>query len=444
MKNACVVLVKFLFIFVLFVQFSSCEQSTIDQTTVIKNGNVFDKANYAAYLDPGENNDIIKQKREYSFWEEKLKKTPGEFPYLQKIAGAATQLFGLTGDIKYLNIANDHLEEANQKMNRKSAAILRSAARSYITQHRFRTAHQALVEAEALGKDKEETYKMLFDVNMELGNYDVAKSYLNKVKKKSSFDHLIRMSKWEDHIGNLDRAIVYMESALDNATRQKNKSLMMWSHTNLADYYGHAGRIQDSYDSFIKALEINQNDTYAMKGIAWILYSNQKNTAAAKEILSSLMKRNSTPDYLLMMAEIAEYEGNEAEKNKWIDQYLDTISKPEYGVMYNKYKIELLAEDKQDFALAKKIAQDEIDMRPTPQSYGLLAWSEFLSGNKDKALKIVESKVDGKTYEPGVLYHAAEIYKANNRSAKVDQFKPDLIESIYELGPVVGKKIKSL
>jgi len=446
MKNIRARLVKYLLIFVLFNQICSCEQgtSTSEQSIVDRKINQFNKSDYEAFLEPDENKNVTKQKKEYTFWEEKLEKAPNQFPYMLKMAGAASKLFELTGDVKYLNMANDHLEKTNELVNRTSSGHLRSAARCFITQHRFIEAHQALIEAEKLGEKLDETNKMLFDVNMELGNFDTAKSYLNKIKEKSSFGHLIRMSKWEDHIGNLDRAIVYMESALDNAMRQKNQSLMMWSYTNLADYYGHAGRIQDSYNNYLKALKIDPNDAYAMKGIAWILYSNQKDTAGAKEILLSLMKRNSSPDYLLMMAEIAEYEGEETEKNKWINQYLEKISEPEYGVMYNKYKIQLLAEEKRDFIKAKKLSQDEIDMRPTPQSHSLMAWSQFLSGNKAEAMQIIEANVDGKTYEPEPLYYAAEIYKANNRIDKVNEYKPDLVESIYELGPVLGKKIESL
>jgi tetratricopeptide (TPR) repeat protein len=445
-NRLCISSINFIFIFILSCQLFNCEQSeTADKNAVAtKKVEQFSKEDYAEYLEPGENKEKIKQQEEFAFWEAKLDKAPNQFPFMLKMATAANKLFDITGDVKYLNTANDLLEKTNKMVNRTTSSHLRSAARCYITQHRFKDAHQALLEAEELGGKPEETNKMLFDINMELGNYDVAKSYLDKLEKKSSFDHLIRMSKWEDHIGNLDRAIVYMQSSLDNASRQENESLMMWSYTNLADYYGHAGRIKDSYDHYLKALELNPHDAYAMKGIAWILYSDQKDTAGAKEILNSLIERNSSPDYLLLMAEIEEYEGHETEKSKWINQYLDEVSKPEYGVMYNKYRIQLLAEEKQDFAQAKKLSQDEVNMRPTPQSYSLLAWSQFLAGEKDEALKIIESKINGKTYEPEPIFYATQIYKANDRKDKVEQFKPDLIESIYELGPIIGKKIRAL
>ena len=446
MNNFCKTLIK-TFIFCGFIfQICSCENnaSIAKETPKSEKADSFSRDDYAAYLQPGERNDIAKQKEEYTFWEKKLEKTPGQYPYLLKIATASNSLFGLTGEVKYLVDANDHLEKANLMINNSSAGSLRSLARCYITQHRFKDAHAALKKAEELGEKLEETNKMLFDVNMELGNFDLAKSYLDKIEKKSSFDHLIRRSKWEDHVGKLDRAIVFMESALENAVRQKNQSLMMWSYTNLADYYGHAGRIEDSYNHYLKALSIDPHDAYAMKGIAWIQYSHNKDAERAKEILNNLVQRDATPDYLLLLAEIEDYEGNEVAKQKLLDQYLTLTSKPEYGVMYNKYRIQLLAEEKGDYKQAQQIAQQEIDMRPTPQSYDLLAWSQFLSGEKEGALNIIAEHVAGKSYEPELLYHAAEIYKANNLNKKVADIKPELIESVYELGPAIGKKIQAL
>lgn len=404
----------------------------------------FDRTDYEIYLSSNVNPEIKKLQEEYNFWEEKLKKAPGQFPWKVKLASAANQLFALTGDIQYLTLANDNLESANKKINRTSAAILRSSAKTYITQHRFKESHQALLDAEVLAENLDDTNKMLFDINMELGDYDTAESYLNKIEEKSSFDHLIRKSKWEDHIGNLDRAIIYMESALKNAKLQKNEDLIMWTYTNLADYYGHAGRIEDSYNHYLKALEYNPYDAYAMKGIAWILYSHKKDTKGAKEILNRLLVRHKSPDYLLLLAEIAEYEGNNQEKNQWIDAYLEKVNQPEYGVMYNKYKIQLLAEEKKDFETAQLLAQQEIDMRPTPQSYDLLAWAKYKAGNKEDALEIIESKVAGKSFEPELLYHAAEIYKANDLQNRVVEIKPELLDSVYELGPVIAKKIALL
>jgi hypothetical protein len=61
-----------------------------------------------------------------------------------------------------------------------------------------------------------------------------------------------------------------------------------------------------------------------------------------------------------------------------------------------------------------KIAKIEVDHRPTPDSYDLLAWSYL--NRKDKALEIAKYVV-GKSFEPKV-HHLAMIYKSNNEDKK--------------------------
>jgi len=116
----------------------------------------------------------------------------------------------------------------------------------------------------------------LFDVSMELGEYDNASKYLEKIADHNDFNFLIRLAKWSDFKGDLDLTIKYMEKATKLVEQKNNKALMLWSYCNLGDYYGHAGRIKDSYQHYLKALEIDPSYTYAKKGIAWIAYSYEK------------------------------------------------------------------------------------------------------------------------------------------------------------------------
>ncbi|MBQ0740484.1 cell surface protein, partial [Aquimarina celericrescens] len=70
--------------------------------------------------------------------------------------------------------------------------------------------------------------------------------------------------------------------------------------------------------------------------------------------------------------------------------------------MYNSYNAMIRAEEFNDYDGALEIAIQEIKNRPTPQSYGLLAYILNLKGDHKKALGIVESHIIGKTYEPEV------------------------------------------
>ncbi|WP_179018805.1 tetratricopeptide repeat protein [Winogradskyella forsetii] len=378
------------------------------------------------------------------FWTDKIEAAPNQFPYYVSRSGAYTGVFSKTGNIDYLIKAEKDLIAANEATNYKKASILRSLAANYISQHRFKEALELLKKAEANGEKLNNTKKMLFDVHLELGNYIYAETYLKDLKNKSSFDYLIRLSKWEDHNGNLDKAIENMEKAMAIAESSKIKSLRQWSYTNIADFYGHAGAIDKSYNYFLKALELDPDDAYAKKGIAWIVYSHENNPEEALNILNHVTTYYTAPDYDLLKAEIAEFQNNETLKSNAIQNYQQALNNKHYGDMYNGYNVSLYTDELLKPEIALEIAKIEVENRPTPQSYDLLAWSYFKQGNVEKANQIIEEYVDGKTFEPAVLYHVAEIYKAAGKTEKIEPLKEELIASLYELGPLMKTKIKQL
>jgi tetratricopeptide (TPR) repeat protein len=301
-----------------------------------------------------------------------------------------------------------------------------------------------LTKAEYIGEKLQQTHLMLIDVHLELGNIKKVEKYLSKVKNFKDFDYLIRLSKYNDHIGNLDNAIKYLEDALVIAKSTKNEKLIQWNYTNLADYYGHAERIEDSYNAFLKALAISPNNSYAKKGIAWIVYSYERNPKEALRILETVTKENAAPDYHLLKSEIADFMGDVLESEKQKNKYLFKVKNRNYGAMYAKYNVLLFADDNTKKIKALEIAKTEVKARPTAQSYDLLAWAYYKNGNSEKAIKIVKEFVIGKTYEPEALLHTAHILKANGNQKEAQEIKKDLLGAIYELGPNSEEEIKSI
>ncbi len=68
------------------------------------------------------------------------------------------------------------------------------------------------------------------------------------------------------------------------AESRNSRELKIWTYSNLGDFYGHAGRIEDAYQSYIKTLELDPTNAYAKKGLAWIAYSNDNDADEALQI----------------------------------------------------------------------------------------------------------------------------------------------------------------
>lgn len=397
---------------------------------------------YNEYLNSDITSTYNQASKNLKFWEHKLASKPSQFIYNSKIAASNTKLFNITGDISYLIAAEKNLKEINRRV--ATASSLRSLARNYISQHKFQRALEILMKAEKNGEKLKSTQKMLFDVHLELGNYDKAENYLSKIKMPNDFDYFIRAAKWNDIQGNLEMAIAFLERALKIAESSKNESLLLWSYTNLADFYGHNNQIEKSYQFYLKALKINPNEAYAKKGIAWIAYSHEKNPDEALRIINKIQEKHSSPDYFLLKAEFAEYSKNLEDKDKNIASYLSAVSNKMYGAMYDQYNIKLYLDEMQEKEKAFDIIQKEIKNRPTPQTYDLLAWAYYKKGAFKEALDVTNSYVASKTFEPEALYHMAMIYKANDMLNKSYELKSELLESGYELGPLMLTKVKNI
>lgn len=405
---------------------------------------IINPKDYNKYLEIKDNKSKEFTLNEINFWQKKYDKAPNQTSYLSLLASNYAILFENTGNVKYLYKVEELLLIINEEYHYAYVNNIRSLARNYISQHRFKEALVLANKALAIGEGMKETQKLLFDVNMELGNYTVANKNLRAITNKNDFDYLIRVSKWNDHLGDIDTAITFMEKAKDLAVLNDNKPLKIWSYSNLGDMNGHAGNIQKSYDYYLKTLELEPNHSYALKGIAWIAFSNEKNTIEANRIIDAISKRHNTPDFYLLKVQIAEYENNQALKEENLEAYFNMLNTINYGAMYNKYNTLIYADDKNTAAKAFEIAKIEIENRPTPDSYDLLAWSYYNMGNAKKALEIVEKYVVGKSFEPKLNYHLATIYKANKMNNKVAPIKEELLKSTFELGPNLEKKIINL
>jgi len=410
----------------------SCQNETEKKIT--------DKADYDKYLGVT-NSSYAKNLEAKEFWSGRLDEDTTGVGELGKLSGAYSGIFETTGDVANLHNVEQIAKRGMQISAHNKDGFARILAHNYISQHRFKEAKQILDSSYAGVSNKHETELMLFDVNMELGNYEEAKKYLEKVKDNKDYHYLIRLAKWSDHRGDLDSAIKYIEQARDIAESGDVEGLKVWAYTNLGDYYGHAGRIEDAYNMYLKTLEIQSDNAYAKKGIAWILYSKENNTAEANRILDSIMINHKAPDYYLLKSEMAAFNGNTAESEALKNKYISLVENPAYGNMYNAYLIELYADSK-DPDKAVALATREVANRATPETYHLLAYAQLKAGMEQAALKTIQEHVEGKTSEPMALYHTALVYKANGMTEEIKPIKEELLGAEFEIGPLLTQDVK--
>lgn len=398
---------------------------------------------YEKYLKTDQNSTLKSAENERDFWSKRLDVDSTGIGDLGPLAGAYGRIFEANGKIENLKKAETLYKRAiTVAAPSLKDAYIRALSHNYISQHKFKEANQLLEESYAGHSNKHATELMLFDSYMEIGEYEKAKTILEKLKNEGDYNYLIRISKWSDHNGDLDAAIRYLERARDIAESRDSKPLKIWTYSNIADYYGHDGNIKASYNHFLKTLELQPDNAYAKKGIAWIIYSKERNTEEANRIMDSLLVNHDIPDYYLLKSEFAAYDGDQEASKKYLQKFVERAENPAYGGMYNAYLIGALVDTNPEKAL--EIAQREIKNRATPETYHLLALAQLKNGMHKEALRTIENHVEGKTSEPMALLHSAMVYKANKLNNKVAPLKEELMGASFEIGPLLTEEVEAL
>lgn len=394
---------------------------------------------YQQFIDPSQQENTVNESN-ISFWSTKLKMDPKSVTYKLKLASNLGKRFKLSGNVNDL-LQKDSLLESSLSSKVGQVSVYHALSAQSITKHEFVKAKEYALKALDVGEKKDVSHYLLFDAEMELGNYFEAAISLDKHENKSTFDYLLRASKLEDAMGDLDKAIDLMEKAVLRV--KDTKEQYVWGLSNLADMYGHAGKVEKSYKSYLEVLSMDPQHYHSLQGIAWLAYSNDGNTVQAKRILHFIEAKSSDPQIKLMLAEIAEFEMDEKGSSELKESYLKIVSIPAYEGMYNKYRILLESDNPETKLIAINRATKEVEKRPTAEMYDLLAWSYLQNNEESKALELVSQYVEGQSSEPEVLYHLGMVYKRNNKREKGNYYLKQALESKLELGPLTSKKIRA-
>jgi tetratricopeptide (TPR) repeat protein len=409
-----------------------------------ENRSVVSETDYARYLDASDRafTDHLQQNRDrIDFWQRKLADEPQSGLYKLKLASILTERFKMTGEIAHLQRSDTLLQSALAGPLLKKAAAYHALSANAVTRHDFqaalRYAEMALQTNEAPAVSK----LLIFDALMELGRSEEAEQTLTSVSNKSTFDYLIRRAKLEDHRGDLPQAILTMETAAGWCKRVDNRPLLCWTLSNLGDMYGHAGKVRQSYNTYLKVLEIDPAYHYALKGIAWIAYAHDGDIPQANRLARYLLKKQHSPDLYLFLAETADYEGRTVLAGQYRQKFIREATRPAYGRMYHKYLAEIKLNEPGAFQEAKPYVDMEIVNRPTAQSYALLAQYYNQAGQPEKSLDILQQHVEEKTYEPDVLMQVGLMFKAAGSNEKARKYLNEAAEAGLELGPLASREI---
>lgn len=376
---------------------------------------------------------------EIEFWNSKVFTSSSGFVHLPQLAAVKQTTFGVNGNIQLLIEAERHLLQALDNPAKNKVPIMCALASNYISQHRFCDALDVMNEANMYDYDRRMIDLLLFDIYLELGWEKEAEHQLHTIGFDRNFDYLIRRAKWEDGNGRLDLAVRYLERARDMAERSKQPSQLSWIYSNLGDFYGHQGNLKASEASFQQALAMNPADAHSYKGLAWIQYSEHGNMTKAMDMLDKILEIKSSPDILLLKAQVYQSMDMPERATKLEMTAYQMMNDARYGRMYQLPLAHALAEQK-NYDEALSLAVDEVDQRPTPETFAAMCNILWQANKKERALLLANEYVIGKTVEPKALLNILPVIMATNHEKLIVE---ELAGTRFELGPVLFQEYQS-
>ncbi|MEP7256464.1 MAG: hypothetical protein ABI666_11860 [Ferruginibacter sp.] len=376
------------------------------------------------------------------FWKSRIDpKSPGLVNEL-KYASTLVQRFHLSGDINDVIAADSILYIADKAFAHKEPAPDMALVRSSILQHRFKDADSLLDQAKKNEIKPYESITTSFDVDFELGRYQLAEAELKKITDYKDYGYNFRLAKLAHYKGELDTSIAAMHRAAEIA--DKSIPLKQAALSNEADLNLHSGNLQRASDLYAESIRLGAADLHSIMGLGWIALVHDKNDSLAEKIFLFVRSKTKVPDVLFKLSQVADARRDSVMQKKYADEFATIVTAPVYGNMYNKYVIELYTGILHDPAKAEAIAKRDLLNRATPQTYAWYVWTLFTNNKTAEADKVYQQYVSGKPLEGLELYWMGKFMQAQKKGYNAQQFFKAANKNRYDLSPSMVKDMEKV
>jgi hypothetical protein len=369
------------------------------------------------------------------FWKNRIDpKLPGLVNEL-KYAGTLSMRFHLFGDIQDIIKADSIIRILDTHFNHKEAQAELTMVKYSILQHRFKEADAWMELAKQNGLKKYDELSTSFDVDFELGRNFKASNELKELKSAGDYGYYFRRSKMDHLNGLLDSSV----HAMLQAAKQEESSpyLLQVALSNAADLYIHAGDLRQAAVLYQKCLAINGADFHSITGLGWIALVHDKNDSLAERIFSFVRTKNKLPDPLFKLTQLAQMKGDSIKEKGWALAFASEATQPLYGCMYNKYMIELYTGILNNPSMAEQISKNEIQNRPTAQTYAWYSWSLYSNNKKEEAYEQFQKNVSGRPLEGLELYWMGKMMQGMKKGYNAQAFFKAAYVNKYDLSPAI-------
>ena len=357
------------------------------------------------------------------FFEERVRRTPGDFISYTILGQMHARQARETGDVATYERAEAALREALVLLPRYSPAEASLAAVQY-SQHDFA---QALALAQQVYERDPKSIQALGtmgDAHLALGNYREAEdAYQKLIRNGPAPPALARLSRLKELEGNTEQALQLMERAADQALDSAgSRESMAWYLLRLGDLYFNAGRIVESAEHYEAALRVFDNYHLALAGLGKARAAQDRYHEAI-DLYERAVAIIPQPATLTSLGDLYAKTGNGAQAQLQYDTVeliakLATINEQ----VYNRALVLFYADHDIKLVEALDLAAAESAVRNDIYGYDALAWALYKNNRLYEATDAVAKAMKLGTQDANLYFHAGMIYHGRGDTQLARQY----------------------
>jgi tetratricopeptide (TPR) repeat protein len=339
---------------------------------------------------------------------------PGTYPAYARLGAAYIQKARETGELEYYTEAERHLRRSLEFQRNFEALLWLGIA--LLNQHRFQEALPYTREAVETLPTSIEAQGALFDVYLSLGEDRKAEEALETLRRlQPGFAASARASSLRQYRGDISAAREAMQEACARAEVESAPvETQAWCQVRLGSFHLAACDAEGAEAAYQLALEKYADYGLAIEHLAE-LRATQGRIEEAVSLYEKLLQADSDPELRLALAGLLEMDGRrteaERERTLALEQMRESVSRGE-KVYHRPLALRLLG-NPQTAREGLQLAKQDWENRRDVFAADTLAWAYYITGEKERARRLMDGILRSGTREPSLLIHAAEVYLAD-------------------------------
>ncbi len=367
-------------------------------------------------------------------FEDRVKKSPGDYAGYDGLGSAFFQKARETGDITYYDLAEQTLKHAlaSAPQDFRSADPLVHMALVYMGEHRFSDALACAQKAIGTGAGNLAAFAIEGDAYTDMGDYDDATTAYGVVQSLGrtvlsplalAYMSGSRMAYLSYLQGDLAGSIQLMKSAI-GAALQTNvpRENMAWLYFELGERYFQAGDLQNADLSYQSGISADPNHYRSLAGLAKVRAAQGK-LEEAIELYQRSIAIVPFPVYVAELGDVYKKAGRTTEARQQYDlvEYIGHLSKLNQ-VLANRELALFYADQGIKLPVALELARKELEVRHDIYTWDAVAWALYRNGQFQEAAEAINKALRLHTNDPLLLFHAGMIYHSVSKDSDAEDF----------------------